>query len=60
MHENIDHCQDISLAKELINHYGHDIEVGKYANDDGVILNLAIECMDCHEVIIDTGDTVNR
>ena len=54
--KNIEYCQDQSLAKKLIIHYGHEIEVGKYADDDGTILNLAVECMDCHEVIIDTGE----
>ena len=56
--KNIEHCQDQSLAKELINHYGHKVEIGKYANDEDTILNLAIECMDCYEVIIDTGETI--
>ena len=58
--KNIEHCQNQSLAKELIRHYEHEVEVGKYASDDGTILNLAIECMYCNEVIIDTGETVNR
>lgn len=41
-----------STFKELNAHYGHDIEVARYGNKEG-IWNVAIECLDCHEVLVD-------
>ena len=43
-------------AKErLMPHVGHDIEVMHYGTEKFPI-NLAIECMDCNEVLVDFTD----
>lgn len=34
-------------------HIGHKIECGCYTDADGEIVNVAIECMDCCEVLVD-------
>jgi len=43
-------------AKErLLPHLGHNIEIGNYGTEKFPI-NIAIECMDCNEVLIDFTD----
>ena len=49
--------------EKIVNHIGHNIEVTSYGNlnykpADTVflteeIVNVAVECMDCYEVIVD-------
>lgn len=39
----------VSNFEELSAHLGHEIEVADYGNGQ----NIAIECMDCFEVILD-------
>lgn len=34
---------------DLIQHAGHQVEIATYGNLD----NVAIECLDCYEVLID-------
>lgn len=38
---------------ELYKHYGHDIEIGQYINMDKAVANVALECVECHEVLLD-------
>jgi len=46
--------------EKIANHIGHNIEVASYGgklehllNQPSEIWNVAVECMDCHEVIVD-------
>ena len=51
------------MYEKIANHIGHNIEVASYGNptykpSDTVcltndIVNVAVECMDCYEVIVD-------
>lgn len=34
-------------------HYGHEVVIGQYTDENGEPLNYAVECLDCYEVIID-------
>jgi hypothetical protein len=36
----------------LLEHVGHDLTVATYGNDDNIV-NIAIECEECNEVIGD-------
>jgi hypothetical protein len=38
--------------KTLIEHIGHKVEVVIYARDE-IIYDVAIECEDCNEVLVD-------
>ena len=40
---------------ELLYHYGHEIAVAQYTNyvDKSTPHNVAIECLDCSEVLLD-------
>ena len=38
------------MFDKIVRHIGHSIEVGSYCDP---IVNVAVECMDCHEVIVD-------
>ena len=38
----------------VIAHVGHELEVGIYSNTDGPI-EVSIECLDCHKVIVTFG-----
>jgi hypothetical protein len=41
------------MYEKIARHIGHNIEVATY----GVpILNVAVECMDCYEVIVDADN----
>ena len=37
---------------DLMNHVGHKIECATYG-DEGDAVNVALECMNCHEVLLD-------
>ena len=40
--------------EELKHHIGHKIEVSQYVNcEHDIIVNVAVECMDCNEVLFD-------
>ena len=38
---------------DLLRHYGHEISVTKCEDLEGNIWNVAIECHDCSEVLLD-------
>jgi hypothetical protein len=38
---------------ELYAHYGHEVVVARYTGRDNNPLNVAIECNDCNEVLVD-------
>ena len=38
------------MYDKIVKHIGHNIEVASYGDP---ILNVAVECMDCYEVIVD-------
>jgi hypothetical protein len=40
------------MYEKIANHIGHNIEVASYGDP---ILNVAVECMDCHEVLVDAN-----
>ena len=57
------------MYEKIARHIGHSIEVASYGNlnykpaDNGVenlpaeeIVNVAVECMDCYEVIVDADN----
>jgi hypothetical protein len=39
--------------EDLLAHAGHKVEVATYVDKDGTVVNVAIECMDCYEVLVD-------
>ena len=39
--------------QSLAFHVGHNIEVVRYVDGDGNALNVAVECIDCNEVLLD-------
>jgi hypothetical protein len=41
------------MYEKIANHIGHNIEVASYGNPTFDIVNVAVECMDCYEVIVD-------
>ena len=38
------------MYEKIARHIGHNIEVATYGDP---IVNVSVECMDCHEVIVD-------
>lgn len=43
---------DNYLAKKLLQHVGHNIEIAVYG--DGInIYDVCVECVDCNEVLVD-------
>ena len=38
---------------ELYRHYAHSVVVARYTDFDNEVVNVAIECMDCSEVLLD-------
>jgi hypothetical protein len=38
---------------DLNAHWGHDVEVTRYVDENGIAQNAAVECTECYEVIID-------
>jgi hypothetical protein len=43
---------------EIRKHYGHEVVVAQYSDNDGTPMNYAVECIDCWEVIVDEEVTV--
>ena len=41
---------------QLSQHIGHDIQCVSYGNDEVGIVNVAIECKTCNEVLLDFDD----
>ena len=39
--------------KELYQHYGHEIVCARYTDSEGDVANVALECVDCNEVLMD-------
>jgi hypothetical protein len=39
--------------EELYKHYGHNVVVAQYTEQDNEPVNVAIECNDCDEVLMD-------
>jgi len=37
---------------DLMAHIGHDLECVTYENE-GIVYNVAIECLDCQEIVLD-------
>lgn len=48
--------------KELLNHVGHHIECVTYGNKETGVVNIAIECQTCHEILfnIDKPKTIEK
>ena len=51
------------MYEKIARHIGHNIEVAyygnlnaEYLNQPSEIVNVAVECMDCHEVIVDADN----
>jgi len=42
-----------AMFDKIARHIGHNIEVGSYGDP---IVNVAVECMDCYEVIVDADN----
>jgi hypothetical protein len=42
----IDNFDDLDI------HWGHDVEVTRYVDENGITQNVAIECTECYEVLI--------
>ena len=40
------------MYEKIARHIGHNIEVATYGDP---IVNVAVECMDCHEVLVDAN-----
>lgn len=38
---------------ELNIHAGHDVQINHYLNINAVPVNVSIECINCHEVLLD-------
>ena len=38
---------------DLNTHWGHDVEVTRYVDEDGNARNVAVECTECYEVLFD-------
>jgi hypothetical protein len=43
----------MSNFTELHKHYGHQVVVAQYTDTEGEPVAVAIECMDCYEVLVD-------
>ena len=41
------------MYEKIARHLDHNIEVASYGDP---ILNVAVECMDCHEVVVDADN----
>ena len=51
------------MYEKIARHIGHNTEVAyygnlnaEYLNQPSEIVNVAVECMDCHEVIVDADN----
>jgi len=38
---------------ELYRHYGHQVVVARYTDEEGKVIGVAVECEECYEVLID-------
>lgn len=38
---------------DLAKHAGHEIEIGEYFDHSKQVINVAVECMECYEVLLD-------
>ena len=38
---------------DLYSHFGHELIIAKYMNENFEPINAAIECFDCSEVLLD-------
>ena len=54
----IDLTSELTKYNGLKSHLNHELEIVGYSYDDNGPLNIAIECMDCGEVIIDANRNV--
>lgn len=43
----------INNFNDLYKHYGHEVVVARYEDTTNEPINVAIECIDCYEVLID-------
>jgi len=43
----------VQTLTELDTHFGHDVEVTRYVNEANEVVNVAIECTECYEVLVD-------
>jgi hypothetical protein len=43
-------CQNFT---DLLKHYGHEVVVARYTDNENEVHNVGIECEDCHEVLLD-------
>jgi hypothetical protein len=41
------------VDKRIRRHFGHEIVIAKYGDDEGYAYNYSVECVECYEVIID-------
>lgn len=39
--------------KDLLQHVGHDVQVVIYGGEEDGVRNVAVECHDCYEIIMD-------
>ena len=46
--------------EELYKHYGHNVVVAQYTEQDNEPVNVAIECNDCDEVLMDYDKESNK
>ena len=50
----------VSCFSDLNAHAGHSIEITQYVNKEtGEVVNVAIECMDCYEVLLDFDNDID-
>ena len=45
---------------DLIEHYGHEVVVARYTDEKGDAQAVAVECNDCHEVLLDYDREVSN
>jgi hypothetical protein len=38
---------------ELYRHYGHQVVVAHYTDEEGKVIGVAVECEECYEVLMD-------
>jgi hypothetical protein len=44
------------MYEKITRHIGHNIEVASYGEWLSEVVNVAVECMDCYEVIVDADN----
>lgn len=40
---------------DLLQHYAHQVVVARYTDNEGKVQNVAIECNDCGDVLLEYG-----